>query len=281
MLDLLVIGSGYWGQAVALLAERRGLKVSVVDDQAPDGASRAASGHFAFSWYKGEWRSRVEQSVDRARSFGVELTKTGAYRNEKVIADWYTFDPWKVLALRPADVQASVSLIAGAPRAWCASNGRRWAQPARNIVIAAGVYTDAILVESGFAPIGVQSLPGTGFSWAAPPLLGGVKLIPINPFRAYNVRTWAGGTIRLGDTLEKVPGNRHSYVNKMAQAARAAGFEIARTAETHYGRRPMLSDGPRVKLVKPGIVAATGGGRTGGMLSFWAASEALKLLGLS
>src|SRR5687768_3204699 len=59
MLDLIVIGGGFWGTACAVMAESLGLSVVLVDDLNPQGASRNAAGIVSLGWYR--WRMKRDQ----------------------------------------------------------------------------------------------------------------------------------------------------------------------------------------------------------------------------
>lgn len=278
--DILVIGAGYWGVAVALLAEARGATVQLIDNGDTLGASRAASAHFAFSWYRGPWRARIERAVDRAQLVGFLLRRTGALTHRgRTKEDWWTFRPDDLLGLRRPDIIGDVTEVDhGALRVRVGSS---WL-PARNIVIAAGAWADDLLRRSRLPEVGVTGLPGAGIVVVAakPDEYGAaVFLHELNPFKQVAFREWGPGLVRYGETTEQRPGPAAvaQYVAKL----RAIGDQHLGSREPRQiirGIRPVVKTGPQVKLVAPNIVAATGGGRIGALLSFWAAEETCRLL---
>jgi hypothetical protein len=183
---------------------------------------------------------------------------------------------------------------------------------AHRVVLAAGVGTDDILRQSGLSPLDVTPQPGAGIVLPVAPGSGRMNGEPVllhhvNPYKHYSLRDWRAREsptirtrvpqtmaqmsqttemIRLGDTVEtpRVP-YRASSIEKMIDMMRPY-FSLSTEPSVKYGSyvlhgvRPVLADGPTVQRVLPGLVVATGGGRVGGVLSFWAAEEALRLLDL-
>lgn len=285
------MGAGYWGVALALVAERRGAQVLVIDDTHPHAASRNASAHFAFGWYKGEWQPRVRASFDAAALFGVELTKVGAIVNTpthrqrgihfggRQREDWYTFWPSAFLDLRRADRYAEVKRVGFG---WVELLGGEWIDT-RRVAVCAGVWTDELLLRSGLPLTGVKSLTGAGvvFNLNGNPwsVADGrpVFLHEINPYKQTALRPWGPGRVRIGETSEAVANREPFYLDKML-APFTRHLADPQPVEVMRGHRPLIDDGPTVKLVGRRIVAATGGGRIGALLAFWAAEDAWKKL---
>lgn len=275
MHDLVVVGGGYWGVATTLLAEQQGLRVLLVNQHRDDSASRNASGYFAQGWYKGAWEQRALRGLYHAEKYGIVARNTGARivanKGERFRQDWWTFSPSKFLSVRAPDVQGEVTTVQ--------SGGvtvNDVLRPAKAVVVACGAWTDSLLTRSGFAPLGVTPLYGTGVILEGADDWSGVLLREINPYRQVAVREWGPKRLRVCATLETDPAKHESYVTAMMSKVqdRVSGWrEVARLR----GARPVCSTGPTVKEVAPGVIAASGGGRIGGMLAWWAAETVLGL----
>lgn len=280
--DLIVVGAGYWGVATALMAERAGHSVLLVDGARAEAASPAASGYFADGWYSGEWKGRLQRARAQAESCGVALYNSGARvhgmkdrTKSRYRQDWYTFSPAGFLALRPPDAEAEVERVGSG---FVQVTGERW--QARGVVVAAGAWTDELLSASGLPTIGVKRLAGSGVILAGEPPHKEVLLHEVTPYNQIAVREWNPGMIRVCATQEKREGHSEEYIQKML--ARVAPYLGERQEVRRYhGWRPLVDKGPTVTAVADSLVVATGGGRIGGLMSFWAAEQALHLLGFA
>lgn len=274
MFDLIVVGGGFWGVAQALFAEAQGKRVLLIDTPRDGRASVVAAGLFSLRWFKGPMRALAKQALNDAYAAGVELRKTGAdvitYKGERYTdVDLLTFNPHQFLSLRLADrSERVVHVSAGSVRTDAGDQymGRR-------VVLCCGIYTDELLTGSGFEPVGVKPL------WGSAVLLH-VKEVPprplqvfTNPYAHYTVREWGNKNfVRVGETLEKRAGRREEYLNKMRTVM--ADHLVAKYAGGGLvvsGARPTLERGMGVLRVPDGPYVATGGGRSGAIMSFWAA----------
>lgn len=272
MKDLIVIGGGYWGVACALRAERAGATVTMIDDAGFDGASKAASGHFALSWFAKEKRKQAEAAL----AIGSELLsieRVGAlehaawHKESRRIDDWYTFSPEEFLELRKPDVRAAakkIEIVDGGVEV-CGHVARR-------VVVAAGIGTDEILLRSGLEPMGLKGLRGTGVFVRAERADPVVELVKTNPYRHFSIRRWKDGCVRLGDTLETKP--NATQVNEMIR--RTAPYVSGPVDRVVSGIRPMRDEGPGMKRVHERVIAASGGGRIGGIFSLAIADQIAK-----
>lgn len=129
-------------------------------------------------------------------------------------------------------------------------------QEARWVVLAAGVWTDALLAASGLPPLGVMQLPGSavlGSGALEVPLTMGYRLPGDTRTRTATARSWERG-LRVGDTV----GRDDQLPVLRALLAHVGGRETGVVS----GLRPCL---PQlfVEKVRPGLIVATGGHRTG------------------
>lgn len=273
MYDLIVVGGGFWGVAQALFAEAHGKRVLLIDTPREGRASVAAAGMFSSRWFQGAMRKKAVLAHQDAQMCGVKFNKPGAdvinYMGERSFeSDMWTFYPQQFLALRPADRHERVVFVSE-----CSvetDGGDRFL--ANDVVLCCGIYTDELLQGSGFQPIGVK------------PLWGSAVILPVNspnaclqaytnPYAHYTIREWGKGATRIGETLEKKPGQREAYLNKMM--TRMAEYLPTGEYDPYVmsGARPTLEGGMTVKKVAGGPYVATGGGRSGAVMSFWAARE--------
>lgn len=276
MFDLIVVGGGFWGVAQALFAEAHGDKVLLIDAPRTGRASVAAAGLFSPRWFKGKQRKLALRAFDDARDLGVDFKMTGAiqapYNSEDMKVqtdDFYTFMPQQFLRLRPADRFERVVRVSET----CVETDAGDRFSAWNVVVCAGVFTDELLLNSGFDPVGVKPLWGSAVLL---PLEGFKTPLQVytNPYAHYTLREWGQNTIRIGETLEKKPDQREAYINKMLT-------RVADYLPTAYscrptvvsGARPTLEGGMKAFKVNGGPYVATGGGRSGAVMSFWAARE--------
>lgn len=292
MIDLAIIGAGFWGVATALVAEARGATVTLISSNMPTAASRAASGYFAHSWYKDLWKDRAAEAHDLALKHGIDLVRTGAdvmtYKNARLggglgrmlpKSDWSTFTPAAFLARRTADeVGYVVNVRPGEVRLAAGQ-----VVLARAIVIAAGAATDHILFRSKLPMLGVTGLGGRGIiiEGSPPPR---TILHHVSPYHALAVRPWGENRLRFGETIEQKPAKSAEYVEKLWKALNPYKPVNGRVIEEQWGLRPVCNLGPTVMSIPcptpHKIVVASGGGRVGGVLSFWAAQEACDLVGI-
>lgn len=284
MNDLVVVGGGFWGTAIAVVASAGGARVSLVDDGAPGGASRAASGYYARGWYKGAWAERVLAAEELGARHGMHVDFIGAdvagvgNRPARTRDDWAVFHPADVLALHEERLKADVRRV---EQGRVHLGGGRVLE-GRLVVLAAGVQTDRLLAASGIQPIDVEALGGRGLLVGAPrDALARPLMVPVTPYFAYVARQWDASHVRIGETLEKTPSRAHEYARKLRAAVmpRLAGRLGACCVEEGelWGLRPVLPE-PTVREVAPGVLVATGGGRVGGMLAWWAAAEVARRL---
>lgn len=285
--DLAVIGAGFWGATTARFASVLGCTVLLMDCEHLPGASRAASGYYNPKWYKGPWRARAQEGFAAFNG----STKIGAVLNGKANMDWVHFDREDLLKCRVRKWNERCTQIVPTANGFMLNHVE-----AKQVVIAAGVWTDQLLKASGYPALGLRGMGGAGLYFSIPTKIAQrmaltdetpLMLIPVNPYKSYVLRYQmqlsdnAGTAFRVCATQENPLGDQQKRL-KMQEAAfnYLARKRVPWSVQPLYwefGVRPIL-DEPTVKLIAPGLVAASGGARIGGMLSFWAAQESLKLL---
>jgi glycine/D-amino acid oxidase-like deaminating enzyme len=285
--DVVVVGRGFWGAATALMARHSGLSCVVVDDVTLPGASAAASGYASLRWYKGAWKARAAESLQTGETlFGHRLEPSNALmlrRNNTWVdkSDWQLFMPMRFLDRVAVGIQARAERIDKTVVSFKGGGSVR----GRLVVVAAGAYTDELLVRSGLPPVGVSALWGAGsildFQPSMQPAYRGRELLlqEVTPFHAHTARRWGGSWLRVGETTAKTREGALGGLEGVVRSFRAAGVTLPLGEGSLVGPRPVLARGePFVGEVSPGVVVATGGGKVGAALAFWAAAEALKFL---
>lgn len=275
MLDLIVIGGGFWGVACALECSRLGWSVVLLDDADPSSGSRNASSiahieSYSSPLFESLWpsywnRSELKDSFSwLVKNAGAKLTDEPFVnltrpdlaprartrplyldRNED-LTGLFPATPAKVTSIIPCRVGWSVGTEAGA------------VYEAPRLLVAAGYRTDDVLALAQQAPLGVRPMFGRGL------IVKGTSKIPVpsmvmtRPYTKFAVRPWGDtGNLRIGDTAEKKRND-------------ARGKELLRLAEDVMlfhepvgwmtGWRPVL---PKFTVEKlgAGLVVATGGHR--------------------
>lgn len=275
--DLVVIGAGYWGVAATLMAERKGLRVLLVDSNEALSGSRAASGHYARSWFSKEWAPRAKIAEDAAESFGIGLRWTGAeVRTGTTVrekADWAVFDVAGFLSKRLPDRYAKAEAVGPG---FVYLPDERLA--CKNVYLACGAWTDNILVSSGLAPKGVVPLPGAGLVYEQPWELDRVVQRAVNPFRQYTFREWGAGRVRVGETTEAGTQPPDYYLAKMKRAIHADVLGWGKPVKVIRGMRAYRKEGMFVEEAAEGVFVGSGGGKIGGLMGFWAATALMEQL---
>jgi glycine/D-amino acid oxidase-like deaminating enzyme len=265
LLDVLVIGGGYWGSAITRLLRASELTVLCLDGRVEGAASQAAAGLVrAGAWEKaatGWWGERHSQAC---RDFFCD-----GWVEERVVSDyapeprvkgqvWCGEFPWE-----PAVSGRVVNLRAESDH-WEAGPWQ-----ARQIVLAAGCWCDEILRASGLPLTGVKASRGTGLLGAGEVvgvLTRTYRLAGDTRTRSFSMRAWGAG-VRVGDTLPE------REAEQQEEMRRFLGYP----GELVWGLRPRLSQ-PLVELWAPGLVVATGGYRNGLATAPGVARRVLELL---
>ena len=280
MIDLLIVGGGYWGVASALAAEKNGLSVYMVDGDDHMNGSKAAGGHFSLKWFKGKFKDGMARAYEDALAMGVLFDTKGAVINTlydrkkfgnkylKPKGDWWTFTPEQFLSLRLPDKKLLVSKIKKTDTVELQTNCGNI--KSRNVLICAGAWTDTLLHMSDLPRVGVSALAGSAISFKGENI---DKLIlhQTTPYRQISIRNWGQGCVRIGETSEHKEHEHQQYLDKMIGTVRhhLGGY---RPCELYRGYRAMRKK-PFIGKVADNIYVATGGGRNGGVMSFYAARK--------
>jgi glycine/D-amino acid oxidase-like deaminating enzyme len=271
MVDVAIIGAGFWGSAIARLLVERGIEHIVIDDGAPTGASRAAAGICKMSWYRqdtvtkmingvftyGEVASGFEWLGQQVKIEDVPETfvNVGRGTTREHLGN-YLADPRDLLV--PA-------LDAEVTRLWPRNSvnivGPNLDLFAREVVVCAGARTDDVLEASDLGRMtGVQGLWGRAIRFDCE----GYERTPecqtfmTRPYVHYTFRH-LDGRIRGGDTVERKRSDKR--MDELIALA-VNNYGAISEMEVFGGIRPVCKQ-MFVGRVHPHVIAATGGHRVG------------------
>ena len=290
MTDLVVIGAGYWGAAIAHEARQRGRTVVVFDDQDPHGGSRNASGichpkTYSSSLFRQFWPERWTRE-DLMSSFDWLKKHAGAKETQEHFFNHTRAD----LGIRPLPVglyledNEALTSLAGPVRAErveeMSPSPDGWkvnGVPARRVAIAAGIHSDNLLTLAGCKPIGVGALWGRGMIVSGENPRVSPLVVQTRPYRKFETRPWGTGLTRIGDTAEKRRDDE-KYRRELRDLASwvVPGYDEVGWLE---GYRPVARQFT-VEVVAPSLLVATGGHRMGLGIAGLVACEANNLLEL-
>lgn len=290
MHDLLVIGGGFWGSAVAAHAEHLGMDVLVLDDDSPTGASRAAAGLLHTEWFTGQlatvlprwWNAKqLAYALDWLTEHWKLAQTTFEFTNKDKRRERPIYALPAGFALSTAEL-AGVRCLSHVDGAWAAhcSDGSEY--QAERVVVAAGVGTDALLKASDLDPPGVKPLRGAAL---IAHISNGLSDVPAicgymaRPYTTYMVRRLSDGVIRCGDTVERKP-QPEDKTEALLLGVAQKYFPEARPITLVSGERPVCKEGVFVERMAKDLVVATGGHRIGLGIAPAAARRALQLLKL-
>ena len=282
--DLVVVGGGYWGSAVAELARlAAGWHTLVIDDHDMEGASRNSAGYVRWEWLEGRlssiipaWWSDAYTGASKAHleSIGARLETEHLRRWDR--DEWeerpglLVADPWAVLERGHV---ARVRTIRRTPAGWEVLTSLNDSIPTMRVAICAGAWTDPLLQASDWPELGVEALIGSAIL-AAGTIRDEVMTYTTRPYHSVTARRWDAGLIRVGETVSKVwpDAKLGALVNDTARL-----FPNLTGYQPITGRRPMLPE-LVVKELGDGAVVATGGHRIGLALAGGAALKVMEVI---
>lgn len=300
--DLVVIGGGYWGTAIAYESFRQNFGYTLLlDDADPMGGSRNASGIVDPKIYFGDERKRVMLPDDWTKDdillsliwlsqYGGAYPIKGSFLNMMAGARMIEPRPESTQCLhisgqaffrihpRLRETVTSIEpcrMHGRGAKGWRVFTHEKGIYETKNVVIAAGYRTDDVLKLAGLPPLGVGKLFGRGLIFTGKPQYSTPLTIMTRPYTKYTIRPWeTDGQFRLGDTAEINPNANRALELTGLGCILATDFK--RIAEPQ-GYRPVL---PKftVKKIAPDLVVATGGHRVALGLSGHVAKVALELL---
>lgn len=291
MIELAIIGGGFFGVAAALEARRLGVDAQVIDSDATTSGSRNAAGilhepskrvrdRIPEAWGAGPWGYgwlRAHGLVSKAAE--VNWSYRGArYKS----SDVELVSPVQVLNL-VLPVRRTISRLIKLDGGWrLAETAGGHEFEARRVIVAAGVWTDELLMRSGLTPIGVGALRGRALIiempqpvWPEP-----VHSWTVRPYTTFTLRPWPQSSRpgahphwRFGDTVEPASGKPFIELSE----ARKRFLPQAVEHRTMMGYRPVT---PQVvcEEIRPGLIVMTGGHRSGLALAEPAAHRAMELI---
>ena len=300
-MDIGIIGGGFFGVSTALLAEERGHTYTVYDADKDDAASPSAMGVIDEGWFDSEGTNipdrfsaedeewAIEWLMDMGNLDYVDEHYTTLYgTDDKLKEDSKIMgDPHEFLELI-SRVDGTATQIQHVGDRWSIDFTDRSPEYHDAVVVAAGIHTDEILRESGYAETGVQPLVGRALI-VEPETKSTEEVIEeLLPheyyFAAYRhcfIRPWHGN-IRIGDSVEGREPDEETLM-EFKEAAEEIIDDTLNVVDRYEGCRPVVKkDGVGNQFVVEHLdsyaVAATGGHRIGWMTSPLAAQWVLDTL---
>jgi glycine/D-amino acid oxidase-like deaminating enzyme len=294
MLDVVIVGAGYLGKAIARMLQDAGHDVAVVDDGNKLSGTRNASGYVDPSWFKGEDREWVERGLDWLKHQDVGLRRVGlkATLSERKAfmalngsapdfefkreSGWLMLDPWK---FQIPDVklveERALGLESHSDRAVVVTE--RGLIEGRKVVVAAGFRADSLLRTIPMSKtLGVSPLWG-GWTYAKNKF-DGLRLIQRTPYSYVAVRDWQGG-MRVGDSTGRTaPEAVDRAVEFFNLATHFMRMKVEEEVAIRVGARAYRSAGITTERVAPGVIASSGGGKVTASLMFREACKAKRLI---
>jgi glycine/D-amino acid oxidase-like deaminating enzyme len=297
-MNILVIGAGYWGAAIAHEARLAGYNVEVYDDGDDKAGSRVAAGFCDPSSYRSKpfIKRRPPYMTDQA----IEASLTWLIdHGGNPVQTWF-WNRWghrdpreDVMSMRIDNNEVITSLaypIYG-ERIPISRLGDY-----SMIIVAAGYRTNEVLGLLEVAPIPIRPLMGRGIVASGTPIVPLPVSVMVAPYKQYMVRALTNGPdavykfgvateteakrnlavpyYHIGDTVELNPSS--IAFDHLYQVGKAVldGFTYIRT---EVGYRPDAGTF-RVEKLASNLIVATGGHRVGLGLAGWAAQRVLTLL---
>lgn len=282
MLDTVVIGGGFWGTACAAKLSSQGREVLLLDDLRPNGASRAAAGIVKPEWYKKDIVSKILPAwwSDTLTGIGFDwLRASGLVEVDEIFINQVgksNRDPRSrggcylipssetIFNLHPRQ-RLKASTLRKVANGWRVSLEGAEPLTARNVVIAAGAFTDELLARSGLKPVGVAALKGRGIVARVGREFTAPHTIMTRPYTHFTLRPWGSATnsceVRIGDTIEKTEERVKQNSEILFSLAGRYTFQPS-IINVLQGLRPV-----RNKIIadelEDGLIVATGGHRVG------------------
>lgn len=293
-----IIGSGFWGVAVALTLQERGEEVVVLDSREPLAASSKAAGVINWEWFSklldasDAWRAGssvyhllpawwnlesslkscieyVERHTDYCE-FPEQITSYSGKRHRGRAC--HLVSPWIVLESIEANAAQAERLERRKTGGWSVVCRSGSTHDFDAVVVTAGAWSDTLLSRSGIRPAGVSPLPGRALVLDLE--VAGVRTHFVNRFSQYTLRPWRDGTSRLGDSVERAVRSKARDTLYRMRDLLAPGGQVVNEL---YGWRPVTGKF-HVERHAPGLIVATGGHRVGLAVSGAVADRVYTLL---
>ena len=292
MHDVLVIGAGFWGTAIALALRQAGREVLCLDSAEKGAASPVAAGLVRQTTLESLEHKRPAPwwSVEHSHACH-EFLRTGCRQGwvsrcpERILSsfcpqgrprqDLWCTDVARLLSRAQPQAGRVVSLVRS-PDCWTAHTDEQ-AVEARQVVVAAGFLSDRLLAASRLSVLGLLPMPGSALLAPTPrPLLEAVTLAFRLPgdsrTRTATALPWGPGQIRAGDTVEPQEPLQLTRLASLLESLGAVG-----PTTRLWGIRPHLPS-LQVELIQPDLVVASGGRRNGLATAAGAALRVVQLL---
>ena len=300
MKDVIVIGAGFWGSAVARKLKKAGLSYAVVDDGNMASGTRNSGAYTCLRWFDSDtitkhlplhWTKNKVRKWVRWLEKNDYLEPVGQWTYNKARDTWKRTDDCYLMR----DVSAfsnrtkaipGKAVAIGMHKDFCIVSLENNSLYGRHVVVAAGIWTDSILQKSNLPLSGVQALGGRALilkpqkkhifqndKYDIDEWKNEVISINVRPFKNFDLLPNSKNWWYFGATTEREESDK-AY-DEMVRA----GIDLVgetQVTKTLTGFRPIMPEG--VKRINDKVIVATGGARIGLALAGSAADDVIKLI---
>ena len=268
--DVIIIGGGFTGRAVARRLQEEGLIVAMIDDRDKRAWSRVYGGLWGDSWLQSDFWEAIrpewwrQEHYIRARS---NVLAENTVASPFLVAPSLSWADGVVQIAGGASLDAIDGEVSGGSYddktgLWTIIYDGRSIQ-GRKIVIAAGYQTPEVLRRLSLRTVDIKSVRGRYFLFdsAVAPHEPVFRMSPSGPL--WMLRT-GPFTIRIGDTYEDEKSNPVAQVEEIVEFGRMIDPDLPAPYKNVEGFRSVGPEGkPFVSSVGPDAWAVGGGGRIG------------------
>lgn len=272
--DTAIIGGGIFGAVIAENLRRQGHRIIVLDSSEKGAGSKPAACLMKPGWFAGLGKDVYNPSLELLdRLYGIEDLQFTVYPT-RAFATVHWVRPTKILMPQEAAVTLKVDRIIRSTNGWEVRVESGAYYRVRNVVLAAGVWCNEILVRSGLAPIkGLTGRWGNAFLWRRRFLQPFIS--PWAPYRQVVGFLRAENEVWVGDgtavKLESLDCERGQQ--SLERCAKYAKLPAQDVVSTLAGARPYVPNAKPALLeeLEKGLWIATGGAKNGTLAAGWCA----------
>jgi glycine/D-amino acid oxidase-like deaminating enzyme len=297
MKDAIVVGSGFWGAAIARKLKNEGMDYAVIDHGDLRSGTRNSGAYTCLRWFSSGTVTKqlqptwTKEKIEAWVNWLVRqeyLESVGQWIYHKRLDTWKRYDDCYLMkdvslfSNRTKYVLHAKVYCIDQKKDHCVVATDSGMYKAHQVVLATGAWTDELLKLSGLSPIGVTVINGRAIIVEPTDKIirkriewnNEVISVSVRPFKNYDLLRNAKDWWYFGATTERSE-SESAYSEMLGAAALVLG-ENVKVKRTLTGVRPIYSGG--VVRVSERIIAATGGGRIGLALAGPAAEDVISLL---
>lgn len=271
-IDCAIIGNGIFGAIIAKKLRKQGMQILTIDSNEKLAGSKPAACLMKPSWYAAMGPETYKPAMKLLEElYNVEKIEFQT-KVKKVIVDW--INPLSILI--PADVNGRISEIYKFKDGWqiirdCGNNSAYPVIRTKNIILAAGVWCNKILSNSGLPIVeDLKAQTGTSFKVLGQTLQPRIHIwMPYKQIVDFNISTthvWVGDGIAVPEYTDE------HLLKSQIRCANFLGTYVTDLIPT-TGHRPYVKNAKPCYLKEHahGLWVVTGGAKNGTIAAGWAA----------